>query len=525
MQVTGCDYCAVQQYIIGVIASGVPQSFLTTIHSLLDFCYLAQASTFTAHSVNCIAQALQEFHDHKDAIICHSEWDNWELLKLELLQSVVPGICQSKAPMQWTAHVMEHAHVNEIKVPAHARNNQNYYNRIAHHLDRLDKCFRFDLAMYIKEQHHMDPRTGEGLSEDWEDNHEHNAEMVFISKYVTPTCPIIDYFSASHALLNGSNSTVPQPFQTFATSTTTFHIAIKPSLQLTVAEAALKYKLPDFILAVSSFLAQQNCSSVPMVPDNIQLQILHSLHVQQMSYHTGDLEPPQTLCAIPSSATNPYGEYNLVIVGDQPESDWPKCGLDGHGVAQLWIIFWPLHCYVFTVYVQHFHIGSVSTVTGICLLKWSVRVNGNHIGEVIPLTFICSPSHLIPNFGAEAHSYLNKLSSYELSTNSGLTNIGWRSSIICYLLTRFLLPVITWHCITYTSPCVPLCSWMHEPSISSDYLSCLLSSLCFPHLSWTWWMVLASPWLLRHKRARFEWVISITKQSQLRVATFLAANH
>ena len=199
--------------------------------------------------------------------------------------------------MQWTADVMEHAHVNEIKVPAHARNNQNYYNQIACHLDRLDKCFRFDLAMYIKEQHHMDPRTGEGLSEDWEDNHEHNAEMVFISKYVTPTCPIIDYFSASHALLNGSNSTVPQPFQTFATSTTTFHIAIKPSLQLTVAEAALKYKLPDFILAVSSFLAQQNCSSVPMVPDNIQLQILHSLHVQQMSYHTGDLEPPQTLCA------------------------------------------------------------------------------------------------------------------------------------------------------------------------------------------------------------------------------------
>ena len=312
----------------------------------------------------------------------------------------------------------EHAHVNKIKVPACTGNNQNYYNQIAHHLDRLDKCFRFDLAMYIEEWRHTDPRTDDGLSEDWEDDHKHDAdsETVSISKYVAPTHPIVDYFSTSHALLNGTNLTVPQPFWTFATSTTTFHIAIKPSLWLTVAEAALKYKLPDLIPTISSFLAQQNHSSVPMVPDNIKLQIWHSLHVQQMSYHTRDLEPPQTLCAIPSSATNPYGEYDSVIVGDQPESGWLKCGLDRHGITQLWIIFRPLHCHVFTVYVQRFHIGSVSMVTRMRLLKQSVRANGDHIGEVIPLTLICSPSHLIPNFGAEAHSHLNMLSSHELST-------------------------------------------------------------------------------------------------------------
>ena len=51
--------------------------------------------------------------------------------------------------MQWLANVTEHAHVDEIKVPAHAGNNQNYYSQIAHHLDRLEKCFHFDLATYI----------------------------------------------------------------------------------------------------------------------------------------------------------------------------------------------------------------------------------------------------------------------------------------------------------------------------------------------------------------------------------------
>ena len=51
--------------------------------------------------------------------------------------------------MQWSADVTEHAHVQEIKVPAHASNNQNYYEQIAHYLNRSDKCLRFNIATYI----------------------------------------------------------------------------------------------------------------------------------------------------------------------------------------------------------------------------------------------------------------------------------------------------------------------------------------------------------------------------------------
>ncbi|KAG6372919.1 hypothetical protein JVT61DRAFT_6944 [Boletus reticuloceps] len=58
-----------------------------------------------------------------------------------------------------------------------------------------------------------------------------------------------------------------------------------------------------------------------------------------MSYHNGDLEPPLTLHATPPSATNPYGQYNSVIVGTQANSDWLKNGLAGHTIVQLQIIF------------------------------------------------------------------------------------------------------------------------------------------------------------------------------------------
>ena len=155
----------------------------------------------------------------------------------------------------------------------------------------------------------------------------------------------------------------------------------------------------------------------------LKLQVWHKVHVQQVSYHNDKvLEPLQTVCAIPLSAANPYGQWDSVIISPHPTSDWPKHGLVGHPIAQLWIIFCLLHSNLFIVYIQHFHVTpqsnptNMSTVTRMHLLKHTIRVNRQHIGEVIPLTLIHSPAHLIPYFGPKAHSRLTKLSSYKLNT-------------------------------------------------------------------------------------------------------------
>lgn len=237
-QVTSHDHRSVQCYIIGTVAGGVPRRFLIALCAFLDFCYLAQPPTFTLHSLNQVAQALQEFHDNKDAVIHHGTRKNWELPKLELLQSMVPGIHQSGAAMQWSANVMEHANVEEIKVPVRAGNNQNYYSQITRYLDQLDKCFRFDLATYIKECHHTDFAADEGFVEE---DHELDTEKLSISEYFTLICPIINYFSILSAHLQGSHPSAPKPLCTFTTSTTAFHLATKLSLQLTLAKAAVTY--------------------------------------------------------------------------------------------------------------------------------------------------------------------------------------------------------------------------------------------------------------------------------------------
>ena len=97
--------------------------------------------------------------------------------------------------------------------------------------------------------------------------------------------------------------------------------------------------------------------------------------------------------------------------------------LSGHSIIQLRMIFRPLSSEHFLAYVQHFNIvpqqGTVSNVhprTGMHMLRCAVRADRSRIGEVVPITQVQSPAHLIPNFGKEAHPHLMRENSYKASS-------------------------------------------------------------------------------------------------------------
>ena len=223
-QVTGRDHRAVQHYIIGVIAGRVPRQFLVAIRALLDFRYLAQAPCFTDHSLGNVEKALQEFHDNKDAIVrAGARKDSWTIPKLELLQSIVPSIRLSGALMQWSTDITEHAHIQEIKIPACAGNNQNYYSQIARYLDRLEKCFRFDLATYLHSQGSQVDWGEEDEDEVFEqvDRHESYPEDPSVADHMAAFRPASNYFTMADALRCGSISMAgTKPYGTFSTTTT-----------------------------------------------------------------------------------------------------------------------------------------------------------------------------------------------------------------------------------------------------------------------------------------------------------------
>ena len=260
-QVTGCDHCSAQRYIIGVIAGAVPPKFLAAISALLNFRYLAQMPWFDDNTLANVEAALHTFHANKAAIIAagarqgsNGSLEHWEIPKLELLQNVVTSIRSAGATMQWTADVTEHAHVTEIKQPARSGNNQDYYTQIARHLDRSDKCFRFDIATQFAS---MEQGRPEEESDDQEDEHEPESETLHAIHYYLPAHASVNYFEVADANSVQNHSVPPN---VFASSTTAFQLAVRPSLRASIDEASEIYGLPDLRLALNDYFSHVNRS-------------------------------------------------------------------------------------------------------------------------------------------------------------------------------------------------------------------------------------------------------------------------
>lgn len=100
--------------------------------------------------------------------------------------------------MQWSADITKHAHVQEIKVPACAGNNQNYYSQIVRYLDHSEKCFRFDLATHL---HSWVNEVNQGeddedeLALEGDDRHEPDSEDLSLVDHLTAFHPISNYFA------------------------------------------------------------------------------------------------------------------------------------------------------------------------------------------------------------------------------------------------------------------------------------------------------------------------------------------
>lgn len=175
-------------YLIGAVAGKVPWKFLVALHALINFnfCYLTQAPMFTIHSLNQAASTLQEFHQNKDTILQHGPPDSWQIPKLELLQSVVPGIHQSSTAMQNGLWISQNIYTSKKSRHQHMLATTKIINnsQIVQYLDRLNKCFCFTLAIYIEEHCTKDQAINEGFIE-YDHNHKPDIKKLAFKAYHT----------------------------------------------------------------------------------------------------------------------------------------------------------------------------------------------------------------------------------------------------------------------------------------------------------------------------------------------------
>jgi len=69
----------------------------------------------------------------------------------------------------------------------------------------------------------------------------------------------------------------------------------------------------------------------------------------------------------------------------------------------------------FLTYVEHFDVIQDNVETGMPILRRATRANGERLGDVIPISQLCSYINLIPRFGTVVDMCLMEFNSLEHS--------------------------------------------------------------------------------------------------------------
>ncbi|KAG2149239.1 hypothetical protein DEU56DRAFT_729272, partial [Suillus clintonianus] len=376
---------------------------------------------------------------------------------------IVPSIRSSGIIGQWSADATEHVHITEVKDHARSTNNNNYDSQICRFLDRADKCNRFDLATSLLD-HKLSIEDLEVVQEEHEDEDTYidmDADIIPVdspSKTQQPgqPRPITDYFTITKMLQHKEAELKPIPLvRSFIVGRTALYLAYDPSIRnISVNETAIMFNLPDLRPALADFLHHEVTSGHHIhviggprragpdaeLPFN-KLQVWFKIHLQEMDFHdVHNICPAQTLnCAPPSGPWTPV-HYDTVIIQTNAEQSWPTSDLSGHSVAQIRLVIWPIgKCGMpwswtdqFITYVQQFNISSErNPASQLHVLKRSKHSNGTQMGDIIPVSQLRAPVHLVPCFGTTADMCFTAYNSMEHATEFWL-NYFWDKNIFLH---------------------------------------------------------------------------------------------
>lgn len=268
--------------------------------------------------------------------------------------------------MQWSADGTERAHIEVIKNPSDFSNNQNYESQICRHLDRTEKCRKFNLSTALRDDAvPLDERaasttaTARNNLDDYasdDDGAAHNDHENQASPRPTGSSAtrFADYFARASILStsNASGGDVPGkhlcPLRTFcpSQSTVAFHLNRDPPFkQMTIDETAVLFGIPDLHQALADYLqrlsrvndghirvfgGRRSCTSKDTHLPFTHLQVWKKFRLQNKAYHSPHQPLPScTVNACPPSGEWSLGHYDPVVVNLDPANKWPHSGLKG----------------------------------------------------------------------------------------------------------------------------------------------------------------------------------------------------
>ncbi|KAF8417606.1 hypothetical protein L210DRAFT_3615989 [Boletus edulis BED1] len=436
-QVGGRAQRDMQRFIVVVIAGATDPDVIIAVRALMEFRYHSQSTAITSITRDKIKAALQEFHDHKQAIIengfrrsskSKAILKHWHIPKIELMQSVAPSIEQVGSLLQWSADTTEHAHIEVVKEPALTTNNHNYDAQICRCLDRYEKCRLFDTALAL---HTVVAPDGEGPDVDAQgdsESEDYNDTGNLLDDIWAPRRQASNFFDIATRLSFSPPGAVPTPPRTFIAGSTAIHLNYDASRKhVPIDDVAEMFDLPDLRGALADYLLREE--SFPQSlhtfggqrrspPDAYLpfkgLHVWYKVRLQQRVYHDPSMVASTfTVNAHPPDPTWKYGRYDAAIMNIDNQWKWLSSGLRGHATVIVRLVMCPAapkgsggvgpHSDRFLMYAQRLDIvpqgnSAVERTTGLPVLKRATRASGSLLGELFPVDQLRSFAHIVPRF-------------------------------------------------------------------------------------------------------------------------------
>lgn len=429
---TGREHRDIQCMIVPTLWGVASPGFIHAVWAMIDFFYLAQNPLHTESSIASMTQALQDFHDNKQAILDaearqgkSGAKDDFFIPKLELVQSFARAIFQVGSLMQWTADVSEHLLITHCKHPFERTSHQrDFVLQIARILNREETIRLFDLYTLLS----LSSSTpGQDLLINavvMEDEEIASTETDPTFAWVSNANPAAQLrLQAPHPVRNHFLKGILSDNARIA-----FNVTVKADhSRLDVSQLQLLYNIPDFSYALHLYATRNGC----IVPGQLSLNTWLKFRIQLHSmFHTCRIMPSQQVHADPPSTNFPGGNCDTVLFNRRV--DGGNDGASASHVAQVRIVFQPTlpqgsraqipECLSqVLVYIQHFDfiVPGPEPSTGMWMVRRSYTRHPSQpervirCGSIVPLTDVTHAVELIPVYQGPLGKDVNSGNSHQ----------------------------------------------------------------------------------------------------------------
>lgn len=329
-QMTGREHRDIQRTLVPMIAKASPNVtplFVYCIRSIVEFIYRAQSPTHTDTSLASMVESLGKFHETKDAIIqaearrgAKGVKNDFNIPKLELLQSFARNVKDNGALIQYTADVTERLHITHCKVPFERtnRNINSFVDQVVGLLNREENIRRFDLYHILR---CSDIPLEAVVAIEDEAVAGIDPTLSFISR-IAPEKEIS--FAGPRPYRNHFNNPRGSISSDGAIA---FHVTILPDAGgLTAAEMQHSYHLSNFVDYFSNYVHTSGHDPTLWNPLRNTFDAWHKFRIQQhSSFRSRYIMKSQVVQAYPCSQERPLGAHDVVLINRAGPSVMGSC--------------------------------------------------------------------------------------------------------------------------------------------------------------------------------------------------------